>query len=186
MKKLLRDFDASKESNASQVGWHERRIGPYILTEQVLGMGTSSTVKLAHNVLTNSRSAVKVVTKTVSRKKKDARKEIHILSQISEPHENIIRLQHVEEDHQNIYIFTQLYDQGDLFSYISKHGTFDEPSAMRIFRQMVEAVLYCHQRLHICHHDVKLENFVLDRTNKVALIDFGFSVELGPSKKVCI
>jgi serine/threonine protein kinase len=44
---------------------------------------------------------------------------------------------------------------------------------------MLAAVLFCHQRLKLCHHDVKLENFVLDHNQHVSLIDFGFAVDLG-------
>ena len=42
--------------------------------------------------------------------------------------------------------------------------------------QMLDAVAHCHAR-RVCHRDLKLENFVLDKAHKrVKLIDFGLSV----------
>ena len=182
MQKLVKDFERSKETPNNN--WDERRIGPYLITEELLGVGTTGPVKLAKNMCSGARTAVKVVTKTVTRKKKEARKEIRIL-QHAEPHDNIIKLLHVEEDQLNIYIFTQLHELGDLYTYISRFGTFPESIAKILFRQMVEAVNFCQRRLKLCHHDVKLENFVFSKKfpsneYQIALIDFGFAVDIGP------
>jgi serine/threonine protein kinase len=51
-----------------------------------------------------------------------------------------------------------------------------EDEAKRLFRQLVDAMAYCHAR-NICHRDIKLENILLDdrSNNQPKLIDFGFS-----------
>jgi len=38
-------------------------------------------------------------------------------------------------------------EEGELFDFISKYGRIDEQSvtAKRLFKQLVEAVYYCHQ-----------------------------------------
>jgi serine/threonine protein kinase len=106
-------------------------------------------------------------------------KEIKVLRGVE--FEHIIRLENIEEDPLNIYIFTEYYEQGDLFAYIQKHGVFDEAIAKFLFRQMVEAVDYCHTKLHICHHDIKLENLVVNHNLNLKLIDFGFAIPLEQS-----
>jgi len=87
-------------------------------------------------------------------------------------------LEHVEEDYQNIYIFTEYAENGDLFTYMQKNGIFDEGNARKLFSQMVDAVDFLHRKLHICHHDIKLENCVIDDEFTLKLIDFGFAIEM--------
>jgi serine/threonine protein kinase len=66
-------------------------------------------------------------------------------------------------------------DGGELFQYLSTHGALHEEEAVYIFRQLVEALAYCH-RLSIFHRDLKPENILLDkRTFTVKLIDFGMA-----------
>ena len=53
-----------------------------------------------------------------------------------------------------------------------------------LFRQVVSAISYCHQR-NVAHRDIKLENILLnDQKNQVKLIDFGFSTCIPNDKKV--
>jgi len=154
----------------------EKRISHYIIKDQTLAEGTTGTVKLAFNTFTETYTAVKIVNKSVARKRKEAKKEVKFLSKIF--HENVVRLEHVEEDNQNIYIFTEYCELGDLYSYMQKNGIFDEETAKKLFIQMVDAVEFCHRKLRICHHDIKLENCVLDVDFTLKLIDFGFAIEM--------
>jgi len=152
-----------------------QRVAHYII-KNFIAEGTTGTVKLAYNTLTESFTAVKIVNKTIARKRKEAKKEIKALSKIF--HENIVRLEHVEEDNQFIYIFTEYCELGDIYSYMQKNGVFDEETAKKLFVQMVDAVEFCHRKLRICHHDIKLENCVMDVDFTVKLIDFGFAVTM--------
>lgn len=65
-------------------------------------------------------------------------------------------------------------DGGELFSYIVENGTLEQMEAVRIFRQILSAVAYCHEFL-VCHRDVKPENILLDRNGNVKLADFGMA-----------
>ena len=55
-----------------------------------------------------------------------------------------------------------------------ENGTLEEMEAIRIFRQIMSAVAYCHEFL-VCHRDIKPENILLDRNGNVKLADFGMA-----------
>jgi len=176
MNHLCREHARNQSPMGTDPFSQERRVGPYVIREDI-AEGTTGNVKLAYNTSTGTYAAVKVVNKTVARKRREAKNEIKFLKTLE--HENIIRLEHVEEDNQYIYIFTEYCPGGDVYTFIEKNGKLNEDLARNLFRQMVDAVEYCH-RNGTCHHDIKLENCVIDHEMNLKLIDFGFSVELDP------
>jgi len=179
MNQLVRDAQRWKmEGEAHFIFGEAKLIGPYEIKNRI-GEGSSGSVKLAINIQSSTSAAVKIVSKAVARKRRDARKEIKILQ--NSRHPNIVPLEFVEEDFQNIYIFTEYQENGDLYSYLERNGPLDEHRAKYFAKQMIDAVEYCHEELHIAHHDIKLENFVLNSSFQIKLIDFGFAVEIDPS-----
>lgn len=65
-------------------------------------------------------------------------------------------------------------DGGELFDYISDNGALPEEKAVRLFRQLIAGLSYCH-RFNICHRDLKPENILLDSRHNVKLADFGMA-----------
>lgn len=65
-------------------------------------------------------------------------------------------------------------DGGELFNYIVDAGRLPEWEAMRIFRQMIAGLSYCHA-FNICHRDLKPENILLDQSGNVKIVDFGLA-----------
>lgn len=63
---------------------------------------------------------------------------------------------------------------GELYSYIDRHRRLDEAESVRIFRQILSGLAYCHC-LNIYHRDLKPENILLDKDNNVKLVDFGMA-----------
>lgn len=62
----------------------------------------------------------------------------------------------------------------------------EESEAKRMFKQVISAVNYMHQK-SIVHRDIKLENILLDDSNtNIKLIDFGFSIYIPSDKKLSI
>ncbi len=59
-----------------------------------------------------------------------------------------------------------------------------EIEAKYLFKQVVSALYYCHQR-NVTHRDIKLENILLNEAKtQVKLIDFGFSTCIPNDKKI--
>jgi len=102
MMQLMRDSQGRMNSFSPTNGAEKKGFGPYLFKEN-LGHGTTGTVKLAYNTSNGTKAAVKIVNKTVTRKRKEAKKEISVLQNAD--HKHIIKLEHVDEDPMNIYIF---------------------------------------------------------------------------------
>lgn len=64
-----------------------------------------------------------------------------------------------------------------------KNGRMNEPAACHIFKQIVEAVSYCHNK-NIVHRDLKAENLLLDADNNIKLAGIIFQ-ELHVNLIIC-
>lgn len=79
------------------------------------------------------------------------------------------------------YLVLEYVEGGELFHYIRRNGGLPEEEAVRIFRQMIAGLSYCH-RFNICHRDLKPENLLLDRYGNIKIVDFGMAA-LQPHNK---
>lgn len=70
----------------------------------------------------------------------------------------------------------EFYEGGELLNKLMNKGKFSELEARVIFKQIISAMNYCHQR-HIIHRDLKLENILLEdeENNQIKIVDFGIS-----------
>lgn len=67
-----------------------------------------------------------------------------------------------------------------LETFLEKHpGKHQEKLKWKIFRQVLEAVNYLHQR-DIIHRDIKPENIFLDTKRNARLGDFGLAKRINP------
>ena len=72
------------------------------------------------------------------------------------------------------YLVLEYVEGGELFNHISSREVLTESEAIRIFRQLIAALAYCHQ-FNICHRDLKPENILMDRNNNIKIVDFGMA-----------
>lgn len=107
--------------------------------------------------------------------------EYEILKLLSHP--NIIRTYCYNETDKSISL--DFIKGVDLFEYLDSEVILTEYQIYLIFKQIVTAVMYCHQN-NIAHRDLKLENIMIKEDGKIILIDFEFSCNLKNNKTINI
>lgn len=82
------------------------------------------------------------------------------------------------------YLVLEYVERGELFEHIASKGRLEEEEALKLFRQMMSAVGYCHA-INICHRDLKPENILMTAAGDVKIADFGMAaLHQGPGYKL--
>ena len=86
-------------------------------------------------------------------------KEANMLKAMN--HKNIVKILNCYSLKNDQVVFVMEYlEGGELFEYVSKKGHLSEKEAQIFFRQLSDAIHYCH-RENLVHRDLKLENILL-------------------------
>ncbi|CCJ29354.1 unnamed protein product [Pneumocystis jirovecii] len=155
----------------------------YCLLQQ-LGRGAFGDVFRAvplKGELKNTNLALKIINKT---KLTSQTRRQRIINEISihsslKRHKNILNFYASFEDHQNVYIVTQLCSQGSLYSFIQTQSSLplQEDIVKGIMKEIVSGLVFLHSH-KIVHRDLKLSNILLDENNVAKIADFGLSIVL--------
>jgi len=142
-----------------------------------IGEGSYATVRKGMNKLTNKEVAIKVYEKSKlinAQRKLNVKKEIRILKKVNHP--NIVKFHEVVNTTNNLYLIMEFIKGKSLTSYIrdTPLRRLKESEAIRLFKQVLEAIKYCHDNM-ISHRDIKADNVLVKNKGEVKLIDFGFS-----------
>lgn len=81
------------------------------------------------------------------------------------------------DDGKHVHLITELCKGGEMFDKIIEKEFFEEGYACKIFKQVLQAINYCH-KVNIVHRDLKPENFLFetkDDDSDIKIIDFGLS-----------
>ena len=144
-----------------------------------LGQGNFGSVNRCKNKETGDIYAVKIINKSTL-KSKDVeliRQEKNILNLIK--HENITSLKDFFEDKQNIYFVTELYEGGDLLSFIEEKYKEGEKISEKVCAKIIRKIalgLHYLNLFGIIHRDIKPENIMFGRPYNIKslkIIDLG-------------
>lgn len=74
--------------------------------------------------------------------------------------------------------------KADLLTLVMERGALPMPRATHFTRQLVAAVRHLHDRIGVCHMDIKLDNVFVDADeSNIQLGDFGLATPFEPGKK---
>ena len=94
----------------------------------------------------------------------------------------MVKFHEVFEDETHKYIVMEYCKKGDLLDHIVKSDRLSEEKATNLFRQLVCAIFYLHDR-NIAHRDISPESILLDANDQIKLCDFGQAVTVKPGVK---
>lgn len=157
----------------------ESDMKPNVLMERyelgrLLGQGTFGKVYYARSTVTNQSVAIKAIEKDKVMRTGQVdriKREISVMKLARHP--NIIQLFEVMATKSKIYFVMEYAKGGELFDKVCK-GRLKEKVAHRYFKQLINAVDFCHSR-GVYHRDIKPENVLLDENGNLKVSDFGLS-----------
>ena len=153
-----------------------------------IGQGAYASVRVAFDKSLGCKVALKIYDKSKlvePQRQKGVQREIKIMEKLNHPH--VVKVYTSFDTKRHVVIEMENVKGTSLHGYLKakEKRRLDEAEAKRIFRQVVNGVEYCHSK-SIAHRDIKLENLLMDESNNVKIIDFGFSTCMSNSSKIKI
>lgn len=152
---------------------------------KLLGRGSFGKVYLGLQRLTNRLVAIKCLEKCQFKDESKKRKifaEINILKKLRD-HPNIVTLLEVFENKKYVFFVTEYATNGDLLKYTKANEQLTENDAKYMFYQITMGLRYIHQQ-DIIHRDIKLDNILVDESNRCKICDFGVSKRIDPNELI--
>lgn len=157
--------------------YESKRLGDFQLID-ALGAGAFGRVYLVHDTVKREYLALKVLDKSLVFKDR-----LHFESAVNERltlelvrgKPFMAQLRYAFQTASCLYLVTDFYEGGDLFSFLrSHHSDVRESQAIRIIAEVILALQSMHD-MGIVYRDLKPENVLLDHHGHVRLADLGLA-----------
>jgi serine/threonine protein kinase len=136
------------------------KVGQYILKRKI-GEGAFAEVRHAVHETTGEEFAVKVFDRAALPRgdlERDVKREIKIMQYLR--HRGIVSIHAALVTEKKMYLVMELVKGGELYDEIVSKRRVDEKTSRHYFQQLVDAMIYCHQR-GVVHRDLKPENILV-------------------------
>ena len=143
----------------------------------LLGRGGMGSVYLAEQVSLKRQVAVKFLPTFDLSKEQFCRFEAEIAAMATLCHPNIVAIHHRGKygEPPMLYYVMEYLEGGSLKEYLQKHGKIPSYMAVRLIRQIAEALAYAHEQGCI-HRDIKSDNLLFNRNYRsLKIADFGIA-----------
>tara|TARA_B110000914_G_scaffold225104_1_gene244858 strand:+ start:442 stop:1764 length:1323 start_codon:yes stop_codon:yes gene_type:complete len=144
----------------------------YRICEKRIGKGSFSTIHKCFDS-NNNVFALKKIDIDRLKDKNVVKNEFNIMRKLS--HINIIKVFDliVDEKQNNVYIFLEYFEYGDLGKYLSGN-TLEEKHVNNFSIQIKNGLQYLYKQ-NIIHRDIKPQNILVSNDKILKIIDFGLS-----------
>ncbi|XP_075383912.1 myosin light chain kinase 2, skeletal/cardiac muscle [Tenrec ecaudatus] len=155
-----------------------------INSKEALGGGKFGAVCTCTEKSTGLKLAAKVIKKQSPKDKEMVMVEIEVMNQLN--HRNLIQLYAAMETANEIILFMEYIEGGELFERIvDEDYPLTEVDTMVFVRQICDGILFMH-KMRVLHLDLKPENILCVNTtgHLVKIIDFGLARRYNPNEKL--
>jgi len=162
----------------------EKTSGEDYIIEKCIGEGGFGDVHLAVDKRSGNHVALKRVLKrneNQTQLRNQFFQEIHAGKLIGK-HEGIVQMLGYFESPKHFWLVEEYFNGEELIVLIERKNfkPFKEGLAMKLFIQMISAVLHAH-RQNVAHLDLKLDNILINSKKQIKVIDWGLSTSQDPS-----
>ena len=98
-------------------------------------------------------------------------------------HPNIIRFYDYFYEKDYFFLILESCENGNLYDLIKKSKNISQTQIIEYFYQILNAIDYCHEN-KISHLDIKPQNILISKYNKIKIADFGLSVIIKNQQKI--
>ena len=141
-----------------------------------ISKGAYGRVFLARKKNTGDLYAIKVMNKQELFRKNQSQHiqaERRIMAHADNPF--VVKMFYAFQSKNHLYIVMEFVNGGDLYSMIKNVGNLNEDATRVYAAELVLALTYLHDELHVIHRDLKPDNILIDSKGFIKLIDFGLS-----------
>jgi len=144
-----------------------------------LGRGGMGRVYKAFDTEVKEQVALKLIKPEIARDEATIerfRNELKVARKVS--HRNVCRMHDLGKAEEGYYITMEYVEGKDLKSHIRRVGKLTEADIINIAQQVCDGLKEAHE-LGIIHRDMKPQNIMIDKNDRVKIMDFGIARSVG-------